>query len=840
MQLKYITKKKMDNEKDANKINSTKSKLSNSEADIHNLNAELEQKVIKRTAQYAFLSQINQNIVKVNSEELLFKNSCHIALEFGKFKMAWIGCFNEELKQITLLDSCGIINEDIALFTNTIYKDNGPQDFVLRTGQYFICSNIQQNTELASWKPFTEKYNICSCIVLPIKKGGKIFGTFNLYSTEVDYFDYENIALLAELTRDISYALELLEKTKKHNEAEEKIIKNEKLFRALIENSADMITLSTKEGKMLYGSPSITKLFGYSNDEIINSSGFDFIHPDDIEDFKENRLKLLQSPFKSNNNQIRLKHKNGNWIWCESITTNRLHEPEINALVSNFRDISEKKLIEEQLAYDANNLNALINNTSDLMWSVDTNFNLITSNKPFEAIIEKVSGSIIKKGSNILLLAFPEELLARHKKQYERAFAGETFSEIEFTEMPNESWNEISYYPIRKKDIIIGTACHSRDITNIKKAEKELSKSEAFSRGVLNSLSSHISVIDNNGNIIAVNESWEKYAKQNGDPNLKQTGAGTNYIEVCTNAANLGDETAKKVLLGLNKIINKNENDFYLEYPCHSPQKQSWFGLRALKFEGNIPLIVMAHTDISEQKIAEQEKEKLTADLIQRNQDLEQFTFIISHNLRAPLANIIGIAQNLLDETITPAENTFFLQGLSKSVLALDNVIKDINAILKVKKQVNDKKEIVQFSKLVNEVSNSIENLFQENNAIIKTNFLQVNEVFSIKVYLYSIFYNLITNSIKYKKQNEPPLIEIKSTIEGNNIILTFKDNGLGIDLETKNDKVFGLYNRFHPEVEGKGIGLFMVKTQVEAIGGKIIVESEINKGTVFTITLKT
>ena len=97
----------------------------------------------------------------------------------------------------------------------------------------------------------------------------------------------------------------------------------------------------------------------------------------------------------------------------------------------------------------------------------------------------------------------------------------------------------------------------------------------------------------------------------------------------------------------------------------------------------------------------------------------------------------------------------------------------------------------------------------------------------------------MVINSIKYSKPDEQPLIVIKSKKENGKTILTFKDNGLGIDLKTKGNKIFGLYNRFHFHVEGKGMGLFMVKTQIEAIGGKITVASEPNKGTEFTIVFE-
>jgi signal transduction histidine kinase len=106
----------------------------------------------------------------------------------------------------------------------------------------------------------------------------------------------------------------------------------------------------------------------------------------------------------------------------------------------------------------------------------------------------------------------------------------------------------------------------------------------------------------------------------------------------------------------------------------------------------------------------------------------------------------------------------------------------------------------------------------------------------TLKSYLYSIFYNLISNSIKYRQADQLPVITIISYLKEDKIEIHYADNGLGIDLKNRAEQVFGLYKRFHSHTEGKGMGLFMVKTQVEALGGKINIESEVNVGTNYVL----
>jgi len=579
---------------------------------------ETEEKINKANRLYAFISQINQNIVHIKSDKELFNNSCAIAIEFGKFKMAWIGLFYDDQKKIILINQCGIPEEEIKLFIKVPIKDNDSQHHVLETGKYYICNDIENDSELENLKPFASKYNICSCIVLPIKKSGIIIGTFNLYATELGFSSGEEIKLLVEMSEDISFAIDTFANSNKQRETEKQVIQNEKLFRSLIEKSRDIKTLSNEEGKIIYGSPSITKVLGYVSEEFPGMQMSKIINPDDIEGFLENMNEILLNPGQSFHSQLRFLHKNGNWIMCEGNFTNMFHEPGIHALVSNFRDISEIKKLEKQREFDQNNLNALINNTKDLMWSVDRDFNLITSNTPFDLMGEISFGKILAKGSNVLSSSYTPEMHNHFMQLYKRAFEGEVFTEIEHFNYPVELWTEISYSPIREDRGIIGAACHSRDITERKRTEQKLRKSEEFNRGVLHSLSSHIAVIDEAGTIVAVNEAWNDFSLKNGETALQRTGVGSNYFEVCNNSVDAGDGIAAKALQGIKEVMDQRKILFYLEYPCHSPNEQRWFALRVMKFENDLPMVVLAHEDITELKRVQLERDNTLTELEHR------------------------------------------------------------------------------------------------------------------------------------------------------------------------------------------------------------------------------
>ncbi|HXL56346.1 MAG TPA: HAMP domain-containing sensor histidine kinase, partial [Chitinophagaceae bacterium] len=176
------------------------------------------------------------------------------------------------------------------------------------------------------------------------------------------------------------------------------------------------------------------------------------------------------------------------------------------------------------------------------------------------------------------------------------------------------------------------------------------------------------------------------------------------------------------------------------------------------------------------------------------------------------------------------------ISGLADSSTKLDNVITDLNHVLQIRRDLNENKITVNLSNLLNDILMSISSMIEKEKAEIKFDFIETDELITIRSYLYSIFYNLITNSIKYRQPTVNPVIKVRSCKHENKIAILFNDNGMGIDLSTNRDQVFGLYKRFHTHIEGKGMGLFMTKTQVEALGGRININSEVNEGTTFKI----
>lgn len=248
---------------------------------------------------------------------------------------------------------------------------------------------------------------------------------------------------------------------------------------------------------------------------------------------------------------------------------------------------------------------------------------------------------------------------------------------------------------------------------------------------------------------------------------------------------------------------------------------------------------VSIRRDVTEEKKQEKEKEQLIRELTQNNKDLKQFSYITSHNLRAPLSNLTGLLNLLEDIPISDPELDEILYGFNKSTQLLNETINDLTKVMNIKDSPSIQKETVILKEVFENIFNQLTFQIKTEQPIVKLDFDNAQTLEINKAYIESILLNLLTNSIKYKSENKTLAISLSTQQVDNYTTMIFTDNGIGIDLERNRDKVFGLYQRFHNHPDSKGLGLYLVKSQVEAMGGTISIESEVDKGTTFILTFK-
>jgi len=223
-------------------------------------------------------------------------------------------------------------------------------------------------------------------------------------------------------------------------------------------------------------------------------------------------------------------------------------------------------------------------------------------------------------------------------------------------------------------------------------------------------------------------------------------------------------------------------------------------------------------------------------ELVRHNNQLEQFAFTVSHNLRAPIARLLGLTELL--KVVGDSDKEEVLEKIDRSSKDLDVIIHDLTRILDIKSGIQRSLEPVDLKEQISKILMRLENVIQESGASIEVNLTEVSIIRSVSTYIDSVLYNLINNAIKYTTPNSRNTIYISTTIRNDAVEIAVKDSGIGIALDKYGDQLFGLYKRFNTHTEGKGLGLYLVKTQIESLNGRIEVESSLGKGTTFKILL--
>ena len=584
------------------------------------------------------------------------------------------------------------------------------------------------------------------------------------------------------------------------------------------------------ENGIITWNDSYMELFGYSRMELTTTiktwSGL--VHPEDI-----GVIENLHESLSKNDNtwqaEYRYKKADGSYSYVnERGAIIRNGQGEAVRMVGAVQDITKRKLALQKLMLSEARQRGIIQSQTNYVIRTDLRGNYTYCNDKFieefswiyngkELIGESSSGSIKKyhytRINEVVALCFEEPGKVYQVELDNPGKNGKTITSL---------WDLVFLPAATPEESEL--QCIGIDITGRVEAEAKMK----FQADLLDKVGQAVIARDIEGEIVYWNRAaTEIYGWS------REEAVGQDIKKVIPNSRT--EEEQEEVIQELKKgnprsaefMVKGKNGDEFPALVMDSPFKDE---------QGILKWVVSISSDISERKNNEIELKNYTKELIAANKGLEQFSFIVSHNLRAPLANLLGIA-NLLDDDDFPLETKERLtEELFNNIVRLDDVVKDLNAILRVRTEMLENKEEVNFYKLVDSIKGSIDHLIKKEQVEIVTDFAAQTQFTTVKSYLHSIFYNLISNSIKYRQPGKNPVIKISSRMEKDKLQLIFEDNGLGIDLAKKSDQVFGLYKRFHHHVEGKGMGLFMVKTQVESLGGKITLESKQNKGSRFIL----
>ncbi|HNL64810.1 MAG TPA: GAF domain-containing protein, partial [Ferruginibacter sp.] len=309
------------------------------------------------------ISQVNQMIVRTTNQETLFKEACRIAVELGKFSLAWIGLVDETTESVVPVVYAGEENKYLSEIKSISIKDVpeglGPTGRAIRNGQYYICNDIEHDPAMAPWKDAALSRGYRSSMALPIIKFGKVIGAFSFYAPVKNFFDDSEIALLEEATGDVAFALEVFEKEEMRRKAELGVAESERRYHTLAEVSPVGIFHTDETGYTTYVNPRWCQISGITYEKAMGNGWFEAVHPDDRDMLRRNWEEATRHQQVSVS-EYRFVRPNGSTAWViGQAIPERDADGAIVGYVGTTTDITDRKLAEKEMEESSQKLRQL-------------------------------------------------------------------------------------------------------------------------------------------------------------------------------------------------------------------------------------------------------------------------------------------------------------------------------------------------------------------------------------------------------------------------------------------------------------------------------------------------
>lgn len=628
---------------------------------------------------------------------------------------------------------------------------------------------------------------------------------------------------------------------------EETLRKTEKYYRTLIEKAPDGCVLVGMDGKIKYASPAAIKMFGYSETDTEFPDPNENTHPDDLHCLLNTIEKVYSIPNEVRKHKYRFRKKDGSWMWIESTFTNQFSEDPINAIVINFRDITESKLANQALRESEKKYRQLADNISDVIWTTDLNLNTnyvtpsikrLSGETPEEHVNRKMEDKFppesIKLIKDILAEEFSKESDPEADPDRSRVF------EVEHIRADGKQyWIEMNVSFIRDKNgLPIGIQGITRNIDDRKKAELAQKESEKNYRQLINGMSETVWVIGFDGTILDINNRAAKVLEYSREELI---GSGLDLIDNCLPS----DEIAKMIE---NIPVDKLQN-FETRHTTKSGISFPVEINSSLITYKEQPAILSIARDITRRKQTEEEirslnaeleirVEKRTAELLESNKELEAFAYSVSHDLRSPLRAINSFTAILYEDHLNQQDTeamrlcSIIRDNTTKMSTLIDGLL-DFSRLGRTALQ----KSVINLGQMAGSV-------FQEIAEPHERERIRFVNAISCKAYgdymlINQVWVNLLSNAIKFTSQKSDPEIIISCKPQNGHLLVSIKDNGAGFDMRYA-DKLFGVFHRAHNDKEftGTGVGLALVQRIIQRHGGDIWAEGEPGIGATFYFTL--
>jgi PAS domain S-box-containing protein len=791
---------------------------------------EREHEIARLTRLYAVLSQVNQAIVWMPNKDALFRKVCEVLVEFGEFRMAWIGWLDPTTRILSPAAECGDENgflRRVEIHTDAPTGIGDPASKALCENQPYICHDILSDPAMSFWREEAERRNFHGTAIFPIRMKDKPCGTLNVYADEPGFFQNREIALLAEAAGDVSFALDNFARDDDRRESEAR-------YRTLFEYAADGIVIADAQGTYIDANASICQMLGYTRDELIGLHSSDVVAEAEIEHI-ESALNIIKS--KSDyQREWQFQRKDGSTFPAEVLATMM---PDGN-LLGVIRDITRRKQREAILhlrerALGEVSQGVLICNEKRLISYANDSFTKITGYEESEIL-----------GRSCAILQGPDSdpnviLKIRAALNAGEPFEGEI---LNYRKDGTPFWNELSLAAIPSPDggppQYIGI---QRNITDRKQTAEALLWRTAFFEAQVDSSLDGILVVDSFGKKILQNERMNELLKLPRD--VVESHDDSRQVAFVASRVKNPQEFIERISQLYSDPNEIGRDEFELLDGTILDRFSSPVRDKTGRYYGRITTFRDVTTErLREQKLAEalaQEKE-LSEKARAGEQAKGEFLAVMSHEVRTPLNGILGFSE-MLARTQLPPESQEYVQTITSSGEALLRILDDILDFSRIDA---GHLPIEKICFAPREILSEIHGLFARQAAQAKLEF-EVSAAENIPQHLNGdanrirqILLNLVGNAIKFTDAGSVTL-HLRRKSDSNTYEFVVSDTGPGVTADQL-ARIFLPFTQADSSISrrhgGAGLGLSISRRLAELMGGTLEVRSEQGHGAEFLLAV--
>lgn len=806
------------------------------------------------------LERCNQALVRATDELTLLQEICQILVELGGYRSAWIGFpEQDEAKSVRPVAQFGYqpgYLESLDLTWANNEKGRSPTGTAIRTISTSIAQNILTDSKFAPWRTQAIEQGFASQIALPLIAEAQLIGVLNIQAIQPNAFSEPEINLLSELANDLAYGMTTLRNQAEHRQAQLELQDTKEKLQAIYDGIVDgVLIIDSQTQQFLGANTAICRMLGYSEEELLSMSVKD-IHPPEQLDYVLAQLALKLEGKSHEAKTIPCLRKDGNTFFADLAGQVMLYRGQ-NCIVAFFRDITERQQAAISLRESEAKFRAFLQSASEAIIVTKATGEIVIFNAKAEELFGYNSSETLGRQVEFLIPERFQQRHTHHRTTYHTQPIKRSMSQTknlfarrqDGTEFPIEAG--LSSIPTKDGTFVM---TFLTDITERKRAEEEIKRlnqslerraqeSETRYQQIVELAEEGIWVVDSEAKTTYLNHAMARMLGYSEQEMLERS-----FFDLIDNAelqtASSHFERRKQGLSEKHEFkLKAKDGQTVWTYMATSP---------VLDDKGKMLWSCALVYDITERKQAEEQLRQSTERISLANAELaratrlkDEFMASMSHELRTPLNAILGLAEALQEEvygSLTDRQHKS-LRTIEQSGKHLLDLITDILDLSKIE---SGKMELqlapISLNRLCESSLTFVKQQAQKKKIKLSTKISADLETIEVdERRLRQVLINLLNNAVKFTPEGGEIVLKIAKNSEEGILQFTVIDTGIGIAPENI-DKLFKPFMQLDSSLSrryaGTGLGLALVRRIVELHGGSISLESELGKGSRFTVTL--